>query len=393
MNRCQTPFKAGKVSDTCAADWPRVVRKFGQADGCTIERLGQDQVEALCDFFARAYADRPLAQAFSDRTLIRRRWTWWHEGNPARLDAAPQAWVCRRQGQIIGHMAALPAVALVNGRPLPVCWGADLIVAPERRRHGLGPVLVMTLVQAMRQPVMIAGTNEDACPMFRRLGFADWGRLPLYVRVLRPRPFFDTMPWPPLVRRVTAAGWQAAGRVASRAPLSRPGAVVPLERFDERFDRWWQPIERTFPGVIRRTSDTMTWRYHQHPHHHYQAFGAMSAGALRGVVVLRHGRSRGLPTGFITELLADPNDQQTMGDLLAHAQEVFTAHAQEAPVFIRCAVLPGAFGRALRRAGFLRVPSPIHWMVAHADGPSGLSDLAGRDGWFLNAGDSDLDVV
>ena len=137
----------------------------------------------------------------------------------------------------------------------------------------------------------------------------------------------------------------------------------------------------------------MTWRYLCHPSHRYSIVAATDGQSLRGVAVMRHGCSRGLPTGYISEWLAHPQDQVAIDSLLGYAQEFLTSGAAEPPAFIRCAILHRTFERALARAGFLRVPSPIHWMLAHAQGASELGVLAQRDAWFLSSGDSDLDML
>ena len=108
--------------------------------------------------------------------------------------------------------------------------------------------------------------------------------------------------------------------------------------------------------------------------------------------MVRHGRSRGLAAGFITELLADPGDRDLLGPLLEEAERFLLQSAPEPLAFLRCALFHPALQRALERAGFLRVPSPLHWMMT-CRGPAPPELFWRKSGWMLNAGDSDLDGV
>src|SRR5207249_7561022 len=54
------------------------------------------------------------------------------------------AWICLRKNRIVGHFGVLPVVLTGPGGEMPICWTRDLIVAPEVRHAGVGPLLVMT---------------------------------------------------------------------------------------------------------------------------------------------------------------------------------------------------------------------------------------------------------
>ena len=276
----------------------------------------------------------------------------------------------------MGHFGALAAEAIVGGQNVPVCWGRDLIVAPEARRLGAGPLLIMTAVRAAARPFMVAGLNDESHALFRGLGFLERATLPLYVGVRGVSAFIGSM----------QGVWNRVRGTAS------PYSVTRLERFDDEYDRRWESLERAFGCVIRRTSRTMQWRYQEHPFHQYQCLAVREGRELRGIVVLRCGRSRGRRAGFISELLAHPRDRCAVDTLLAHAVDFFAASQHDSPVFVRCSIRNRAFERALRRSGFVPVPSPIRWMMIHPDGPSALGPLSDPDRWLLTGGDADLDM-
>lgn len=380
------------VAGRPTVEWEQLLHRF--SNWFSVERMSPDRLDALCAFFERAYADQPVAAAFQNQGLVLERWRWFNEANPVPFDGGMPAWICLRGNQIVGHFGVLPSVAVVRGQAIPICWGCELIVAPEARQLGVGPLLIITAARAAQRPFLVAGLNDASYLIFRGLGFLDGGTIPLYLKVYQPHRLLDTLPWSRLMRGIVASAVGTARLLTGRRRRRKSTlSLVRLEGFDERFDRWWGSIERAFPCLVRRTSATMTWRYQRHPSHRYTVVAAMDGQALRGVVIVRHGRSRGLPAGFISELLAHPHDQAAIDSLLWVAQELLTSSSEEQPVFIRCSILHRTFEQALVRAGFLRVPSPTRWMLAPAQGTSILGVSGRRDDWFLSAGDSDLDAL
>lgn len=380
------------VTDRRATSWDALRKRLARR--CSIERMRPDRLRDLCAFFQRAYADQPVASAFQDADQILQRWQWLNEANPIRLeDGRLPAWLCLKDGRLVGHFAVLPAIVVAHGRIIPICWGRDLIVAPEARQQGVGPLLIASTVMAVGHPFLIAGLNETVYPMYQRLGFVDWGLIPLRLRVYQPARLLDTLRWPRAACRMVAPWVNIVQQLRTRRGRAGRLSCVRLERFDESFDQWWAGIEPAFHCVVRRTSATMTWRYLRHPTHRYTAFAALDGTTMRGVVVVRHGRSRGLPCGWMSELLTHPQDQDTMKALVGHAEEWLRSTAPEPLVFIRCAIFHHVSERVLERSGFLQAPSPMHWMLTSANDRSGGAALGQRDEWFLSTGDSDLDAL
>ena len=365
----------------------------------SIERMKLSRLDALYDFLKKAHADQPLAVVFRDEDGIRRRWKWLNQDYPIPLDNELPAWICLRNDRIVGHFGVLPVHVALQGRLIPAYWGRDLIVAPEHRQLGVGPRLVMAACDAVRHSCMVAGLNASSRTLFGRLGFEDCGKIPLFVKIRDARPFLESFSWPPSVRRVVLGMAAQTVQIVLDAQTRRRRVehhalnVSPLECFDERFDPWWSTLEPAFPSIVRRTSSLMAWRYLAHPLHRYYIFAAKDHTSLRGILVLRHGTSRGVPAGFITEVLARPEDGESLRCLLQFSTEFFSAWQGERPVFLRCSVHHRGVQRALWQAGFWQVPSTHYWMTAPPVRYGEGIGLVPFDDWFLNGGDSDLDFV
>lgn len=365
----------------------RLSRRF------SIARMAPERGEELHRFLQGAYRDQPNP-VFRDPEQIRAQWRWATELHPRAGADGPAGWICLKAGRIVGYFGMTPAVAKAPGRETLVCWGRELIVAPEVRSGGVGPLLIQAALSGSRRPFLIAGLNPVSYALFRRMGFLDFGTIPLYIKVHSPRRFSERLPVPGWVKPPAALSLQAY-RLFRRlcAPsVTRPLSFEPLRAFDDRFDRWWKAIEQAVPCVIRRTSAEMNWRYFRHPRHRYTVLVALEGSRWKGVAVARHSRSRRLSSLSITELLAHPRDVGVLPALLRETQAALEPSAPEPPVLTRCALSCAVLERALLRAGFFRIPSAIHWMISSAEGPQSLTPLARRQDWLINGGDSDLDV-
>lgn len=361
----------------------------GEAD-LSIEPLSLDLLAQVADLARAVYAGAPLGWAFADSAGTVERWTWLIEGNPLRSGDLPDGWVALAGGRLAGHVGIIPVVVTTDGRSQRAAWARDLLVAPWARGQGVGSKLITTAVDATGF-LLLGGLNPEVRRLYRRLGYRDHGSIPFYVMPLRRDALVALLRIPRALRPLAAAALRVAG---ARFPARRrePSvSVSSLERFDERFDRWWSTVESSFQTVVRRTSQVMNWRYRGHPTHRYRMFAAWKGDELRGVAVTRLGTSRGLPAGFLVELLAHPKDGETLDDLVA-ATRADLSEAVPGPAFLRCNVLGGSVGRSLVRRGFLPTPSPFTWMTARAPGGSAAAQ-ADRARWFLNAGDSDLDSL
>ncbi len=381
-------MRTPRVDPKLESLFDRIARRF------SIVHLTPDRSAELRDFLRRAYADQPAA-AFHDTQVAVGHWRWVGDLYPPCRGEGSTGWICLKHGQIVGYFGTLPALAHLRGEHVPFCWGRDLIAAPELRGAGVGPLLIRTVVKESQRPFLIAGLNEAVYVLYQRMGFLDLGMIPLYAKIYQPGRFANGFGWPGAVRRTAAIAIPILQGVRTLGAGMRSDGVAceTLARFDERFDRWWAGVEPFFPRTVHRDSATMNWRYFQHPRYQYTVLVVKQGEAWKGVAVVRYGRSRGLAAGFITELLADPRDRGMVAVLVRQAEAFLLRAAPEPLGLIRCAVFHSAIEHALVRAGFLRVPSPLHWMMTSAAGHESLQPFARRHDWMLNGGDSDLDAV
>jgi len=369
-----------------------------------VEPAGPDVGGDVLDFLKSAYAGRFNAADFEDGDEVTKRWRWFAAENPNAKDART-AWLCRdrRDGKIVGHLGIIPAALKCKDRCYPVVWGRDMIVLQTVRNMGIGTFMARVLMRDIKENGAIflaAGLNESSYGLFRKMGFIDVGRIPLYISVnrwedilrlkVRNRALARFLAvFPPVIVRVLRAPsviWRAV------RGYRKDITITGIDRFDESFDRLWDEVSHGFPVIVKRDMANLNWRFVDQPYRRYGIFKAASAdtGRTRGYIVLRDGEYRGLKVGVISDLFAGASDPDTVMALLGFAID----HYRDRPDIgmIWCNMMHRNFEKALIRSGFIGVPSKPRLIVENAE--CGIDmDLAGRkENWFLTFADSDMDL-
>ena len=356
-----------------------------------VERLTREDLGDWVAFQARAHG-RDARQASPD-------WLRWLTANPAHDGAVPQAWICRRSGAIVGSQGGVPVRLKEGEQVISASWAVDLMVDPEWRLRGVGPVLSEALTRA-NELVAALSISDAAYRSFLRSGWRDLGDVPNYVRPCDAG-------WS--VEQVGLQGCRAVvARVLARIALAvtRLGSglvaraartelrLVP--RFDERVDQVWASAAASYPVLAVRDHRTLGWRFDASPDagdntRHYLVQG----GRVRGYVVTRVEPLRDRRTLVILDYLASP---RWVLPLLARVSALPEARGAAAIV---CRTLSPGNDLAFHAAGFLRrgtddrpgalVPAAgthFRFMVHQGDRPERLA--FDRRRWFLTTADSDI---
>ncbi len=135
------------------------------------------------------------------------------------------------------------------------------------------------------------------------------------------------------------------------------------------------------------------WRYGSRPEAGYRLLLAERAGEPAAFGAYRSLALRGVRAGFLLDLLVAPNEAAAAALLLRTLVEL----ARREGAGILNALLPGAgpSRAALRRAGFIRVPEPLHPQLIRFS-VRGLGRFAGSPlltnphAWHLGWADTDV---
>ena len=315
----------------------------------------------------------------------RLRWDWQYRRNPNCPPGGPTIWVAREGPTIIGQYAAMPVRVQVQGQEIAGSWGMDVMVAPERQRQGLGELLFRTWEQHVGAALGL-GLSESSYRLFQKLRWPNVGPVPCYVKPLTRRALRRPS-WPMPVNRFVSWATLPLVRIVARARPLRAG-IERVGRFEDEYTALWERLAPKFTLAVRRDARYLNWKYCEAPHVRYNAAALMRGGQVHGYALYRHlQEARGRVT-LLVDFLADPDDAAGIETLLGWVdREAKAANSDK----IRSFCLHGAFGRALKHAGYFQVKSTMEFTAkinAVEVPPAFYQDTSG---WHVTLGDSDQD--
>ena len=316
--------------------------------------------------------------------LNRLRWDWQYRQNPSNPGGQPLIWVAREGTSVVGHLSLIPVTLGAGGREIPATWGADAMVSPERRRLGVGEMLLRHW-DANTAAALGSGLSDSVAPLVRRLR---WPVLavpcvdkPLSRRALRmPR-------WSVTTNRLVSAVTLPLVKIVGRArPLAAETRLI--RRFDAGFTTLWERIGSRFDFAVRRDAAYLNWKYVAPPHVRY-AIAALRRGDVdAGYVVYRHLQEPLSRVTLIVDFLVDPDDEAGLRTLLGWVDREARAADSDK---IRCYAMHAGFRRQLRRSGYFAVKSPLELVAKINAFDMARTDYEQTDRWHVTLGDGNYD--
>jgi hypothetical protein len=307
---------------------------------------------------------------------------WRFVSNPH----GPAKFVTASDGaNIIGMIALLPTRLVADGRETLAYQAIDVVIEPPYRGHGL----FVRMGRAVQDPQALGGDvlwgfpNANAAPgWYGRLGWTDFGQVPLLLRPLRSgfllgrvHPKFRPVDFPLVGRRRNSPHLYASG-----ADLCADFAGL------------WQRIRRDIGPTVDRGGQWIQWRLCDKPGANYRCVGAKSAdGELEAFVALKISDKHGARLCYVMEALSLPEQRAALTELLQG--ELATAAAQGAEAALAWCPNAAPNYRAYRRAWFLPVPPRLRPIEinfgARALTALGVATAAPNAGWYVSFLDSD----
>lgn len=316
---------------------------------------------------------------------------WLYCDNPRRLEAKSPLWILERQGTVVGQQGSLPTLLQVDGQTIEAQWALDLMVRPEWRMRGAGPLLSGRLVESA-DLTMAIGVSDEAGKAFTTAGWTDMGRLPLLVRPLRASCLIADRgaPWwlVELVKKSPQGALGASAKAVSRVLDAVSGTrLEAVDAFDARADDLWARARGDYSIIAQRDHRYLSWRF-DHPAHRdrYRRYLLRRGEQVLGYVVTRLDTWHEMPIGRIVDALAPA---RWLPALLSDA--VAELHAQQV-VAVFFEGLSKRVGRALRGLGFLSGPPRTTFMLkANRELPVTAEWLQDPARWYVTDGDADRD--
>jgi len=309
--------------------------------------------DALLALHARAFTGQP------PRT--RRHFDWKFRANPL---GALEIIVAMQAERCLAVYAVLPQRCQLEGEPCLAGLQTDLAVDPDLRGGLGGSRLILAVGETYQRTYLGDGRKLEwgfPEPHLQRVCLAH-----LKVGVLRDVNLLVREPEP--------------------APVAAPPGfeVRTIARFGPDLDRLWSRVGPALGTSTIRDTRQLNWRYADHPDVAYTLLEARSAGALRGVAVVRAGGLDPRPLSLMDWLVPD-EDEECEAALLAEvcAQAARRGHGYVVawfPLFFPVA------RRWQRRFGFFVHPTQLQESY-RARGGTGRRWL--DEHWYQTLGDVD----
>jgi GNAT superfamily N-acetyltransferase len=346
-----------------------------------------DRYAALCA--AREELD---ARAAEKRAQLVE-WMAFH--NPD-ADGNPTYFVVEHGDRLMGHLGRMPTFFQIRGERVQASYIHDLFVHPELVKAGQGFFLAMRMYRlaetASKSFCALIWTNEINIRLQKTRKYHQmWAYR--HVKLLRADGHID--------RRVpagTPAGALAtAGKSLAAAALALvDGAlavaldvrqrIVPVERFDDRFDRFAQRMLGRLSISPCKHQRYLNWKYTDRPDLDTVQYAAVDGtGEITGFMVISEPRSAHRES-YLLELVADPEDDKTLIALINRAIE----HCREAGAYtLQCMGTDPRMIAVLKK--FLFVPrAPLEPLfIAKPDRYPTPDELTLLDRWHFSFGDSE----
>jgi len=373
------------------------------AEHYRVETADSVKKEDLLVFFKLAYSEQFNAEDYHNQEGVARRWEWRNLKNPDISSRQFPSWVCRdsKTNAIVGHFGTMPVSLKYKGASYPAAWGIDLIATPRYRKSGIASFLVSSVLKNTKNNLslfLLAGLNDYVVEkVFKKVGFIHLGHIPAYIRINKLDNILQSKIRIGILARLMGIFGDillnllyVPSYLRGLKYRNRETTIAEVESFDTSFDRLWEKTSGSFPVVIKRDSKHLNWRFVTQPYWKYKIFKAERNGELKGYIVLREGKSRGLRVGVVSDIFCVPDDIRTIDSLIIFVIKTFKKKRDID--LIRCDMLHRNFERILRKFGFIRMRSSSHFMVTNIHRDMDPNFVANRDNWFVNYADCDLDL-
>ncbi len=245
--------------------------------------------------------------------------TWrWLDNHP--LADRMHRWVLDAQGEIVGHLAALPQYYYINGQRIIAHTPAEYMVLPG---YGFHAVTLMREFFRTCENCVTSDTASAVIGIETRLGAEEAGELQFGAKLwdLAALPGLAT-PVPIPLRRALNWGLRAADRALAATALVDRLRVEVLEGFDKTFDKLFESVVAAVPCVPEKDAEALRWRYGpDSPLPPVTILGVRDGDVLLGYAVLKVTSDGN--TGYVLDLTTRPGRHDVARALLRQASRHF----------------------------------------------------------------------
>jgi hypothetical protein len=222
-------------------------------------------------------------------------------------------WVVDAEGEIVGHLAALPQYYRINGQRVVAHTPAEYMVLPG---YGFHAITLMRKFFSTCENCVTGDVMPAVISVETRLGAEESGSIQHAAKLLNivGVPAFPTsIPVP--ITQLCNWGLQAVDRALMATTRFNHLRVEVLEGFDETFDELFESVAAAVLCVPEKDAAFLRWRYGpSSPQSGVTVLGAREGETLIGYAVL-NSTAEG-DTGYVLDLTTRPGRRDVARALL-----------------------------------------------------------------------------
>jgi GNAT superfamily N-acetyltransferase len=303
---------------------------------------------------------------------------WWFERNPAGEGIVSLG---LDGDEVVGVAAMSFFQTMLDGTEARLAIPVNVATDPRYRGRGVFSALERANEEAAAEagsPLTVTFPNATSYPIFvSRLGWTSLPKLRLWARPLRAAA---------IVRYVLGRPGERGGLQApdTAARTSHGLEVRRLESFGPETDALGRRAATGYGSHFVRDARYLEWRYLDSPRD-YRCVGAYRGNELAGVAVVGHTFKHGVSAGFLADLVAAPDDAQSVRALVSRAAEEVRGGAD---ALVLLPPRSRAHRRALVRSGFAPTNKQLRFIGKPLRDGASLDERP--EAWHFTLGDFDF---
>jgi hypothetical protein len=243
----------------------------------------------------------------------------WLETHP--LAEEMHRWVAATdEGEVVGHLAALPQFYRIGGHRVVAHTPADYQVLP---RYGFYALSLMRRFFRTVENCVSCDTEHEVIAVETRLGAKEAGKLQFAAKVWNVAgiPGFPAATPRPILQLLNF-GFRGVDGALSSTFLASDLKAVLIDGFDASFDELFESVAAVVPCVAEKDAAFLRWRYGPgSPQASAVLLGVRGGRRLLGYAVLWITRDGG--DGYLLDLTARPGRHDVARSLLIEAVRHF----------------------------------------------------------------------
>jgi GNAT superfamily N-acetyltransferase len=361
--------------------------------------------DAIWDFINDTYGD-------AAKYKIPERWNWEFLENPLvnkNGDELP-IFIALKDNRIAGQLGVVLRDIKIGDEMHRIAAGVDLIVHTSCRGEGIAEKLIRAIIEYYRVYYTIACSGATRRILNRIEHFHKFEAIPTYQRFVKITK--DSVAHY-LMRKTANHTWMrrivklgcifgadtiisgiANFLIGIRDILKRPAkktfrsAISEVDQFGTEIDKLWYETCDKFQIIVKRDRQSLNWRFSNQTQLGYRKFICRCEGAIKGYIVVRNPAPTELNVGIIVDMLAAPDDNETIENLIVYAIDFFG----KSVLAIQCPISQREYQKALSKLGFLKIEKTFP-LFSCMDPDLRATLQASKNSWFITKAEQDWDQL